>query len=122
MLSLRRIATPLLLALALPACGDEPVVRAPGGALAVTLTDYRIVPMRVRSAKRRLTVRVTNEGRLPHNLEIHGPGGRVRMRISTLLPGESDTGRVRLPKGRWVMLCKVGNHEELGQHAELVVG
>lgn len=107
---------------ALVACGDQRPAAARGGVVELALTDYRIVPMVVHAERRRLTFRVTNEGRLPHNLEIHGPGGRIRMRVSTLLPGETGTGRVKLPRGRWVMLCAAANHEELGQHAELVVG
>ena len=101
-------------------CGSDPPVEVAGRTVELTLTDYRISPQAIRAPRGRLVVRARNDGRLPHNVEIRGPGGRIRMRISTLLPGETGRERVRLPAGEWTIYCSIGNHEELGQHAELV--
>lgn len=109
------------LAPAAAGCGSDPPTRSTDGTLTVRLTDYRIEPQRLVAPGGRLRITARNAGRLPHNLEIRGEGGRVRMRISTLLPGEAGTERLRLPPGRtWTLYCSIGNHEELGQHGELI--
>ena len=122
MLRPRRAALSLVLAATvavLTGCGSEPPARVDALLVELALTDYRIEPQRVEAPSGRLRLTVRNTGRVPHNLEIRGPGGRVRWRISTLLPGESGQGRVRLPPGEWTLYCAIGNHEELGQHGEL---
>lgn len=117
---LRFVLPALVAACSLTACGgDPPTTRSAGATVEVRLVDYRVRPLRVRSPDGRLTVRVRNDGRLPHNLHIRGRGG-TRMKLSTLLPGESGTATVTLPKGDWRMFCSIGNHEELGMYGALI--
>jgi plastocyanin len=106
--------------LALSACNRGEVARAPGGDVSLTLTDYRIAPQRVRVAPGRITFDVRNDAHLPHNWQMRGRG-KVRGRISTLLPGESGTVTVRLRRGTYRMYCGLGHHEELGEYGTVSV-
>ena len=67
-----------------------------------------------------VTLTVTNEGRLPHTLRVRR-GARVYVQVSAQLPGERATVTARLPRGKYRMLCSIGNHEELGMYGTLVV-
>jgi hypothetical protein len=118
-----RRALPLLAAAALLAgCADGATTGRPrDGTVTVTLHDFRLTPQIVTARKRPLTFRVTNRGRLPHNFHIRGVG-RERLEIGTLLPGESETATVTLPRGDFRMFCSISNHEELGEYGSLKVG
>ena len=84
----------------------------------MTLHDFRLEPQVVTARRRELTFRVVNRGRLPHNFHIRGVG-KVRLEIGTLLPGESETATVTLPRGDFRMFCSISNHEELGEYGSL---
>jgi uncharacterized cupredoxin-like copper-binding protein len=119
--SLRR-ALPLLAAALLAGCADGATTGRPrDGTVTVTLHDFRLTPQIVTAPKRRLTFRVSNRGRLPHNFHIRGVG-RERLEVGTLLPGESETASVTLPRGDFRMYCSISNHEELGEYGSLKVG
>ena len=119
--------TPLVLilcALALAACGGSgAAVKEPSGRLNVTLDDYLIRPQAVRvpGGGKRLTVTVTNRGRLGHTFRIRGKTKNV-LAMTTLEPGESKTETRKLAKGKYTMYCVLANHEELGMYATLRVG
>lgn len=85
------------------------------------MVDFRLQPQVIRVQKDSLTIRVRNDGRLPHAFRIRGAGG-TRLKISTLMPGE-EAARVgvRLPRGDWRLFCPLANHEELGMYGSLVV-
>jgi hypothetical protein len=118
---MRRLMLPLLAAAALGGCTDDATTApAKAGTVSITLHDFRLEPQVVTARKRRLTFRVTNRGRLPHNFHIRGVG-RVRLEIGTMLPGESETARVTLPRGEFRMFCSISNHEELGEYGSLRV-
>ncbi len=117
-----RRALPLLAAALLAGCADgAPAGRPLDGTVDITLHDFRMKPQIVTAQRHRLTFRVTNDGRLPHNFHIRGVG-RERLEIGTLLPGESETASVRLPTGDFRMFCSISNHEELGEYGSLRVG
>jgi hypothetical protein len=117
-----RRALPLLAAALLAGCADGATKGRPhDGTVEVTLHDFRLEPQIVTAHRRRLTFRVTNRGRLPHNFRIRGVG-RERLAVGTLLPGESETASVRLPRGDYRMFCSISNHEELGEYGSLRVG
>ena len=105
----------------LAGCADGATVGRPhDGTVSVTLHDYRLSPQIVNAGRRALSFRVTNRGRLPHNFRIRGVG-RERLAIGTLLPGESETASVTLPRGDYRMFCSISNHEELGEYGSLKV-
>ena len=120
---MRRAGTPLLIAVAaLTGCGgDVAPVRAPGNLARIAIDDYRQHPAAVQVRRGLVTFRVANRGRVPHNFAVRGPSGRVRLQISTLLPGESAAGTTRLPRGEFRMYCALANHEELGEYGTIVV-
>ena len=116
-----RRALPLVAAVLLTGCTDDATTGRPeNGTVSVTLHDFRLTPQIVTARKQRLTFRVTNRGRLPHNFHIRGVG-RVRLEVGTLLPGASTVASVTLPRGEFRMFCSISNHEELGEYGSLKV-
>ena len=110
----------LALTAALPGCGGEDPVAATGGGIAIALDEYRVIPQLITARPGELRITLRNRGRLPHNLELRRNGREV-FRISTLLPGEQDSGTVTLRRGGYRLACSIGNHEELGQYGSLTV-
>jgi hypothetical protein len=116
-----RRALPLLATVLVAGCTNGATTgRAENGTVRVTVRDFELEPQVVRANGRSLTFRVVNRGRLPHNFHIRGVG-RVRLEIGTMLPGESETASVRLPRGEFRMFCSIANHEELGEYGSLRV-
>jgi plastocyanin len=117
-----RLTAALLAAAALSGCGGaEPVTAERGRPVAITLDDFFIAPQELRAQPGRITVAVTNRGRIPHNLRIRGTDGKERIAVTTLLPGRSATASADLARGDYKMVCTVANHEELGMTGRLVV-
>jgi uncharacterized cupredoxin-like copper-binding protein len=120
MLLARAIAAALA-ALALGGCGGlGPAAGVRGGRVEITLDDFLIRPQNLRAPPGELTFVVTNRGRLGHNFRVRDRRGEP-VQVTTLLPGESATETVTLPRGTYKMMCTVGNHEELGMTGRLVV-
>jgi plastocyanin len=119
---MRRLA-PLFMAILLAGCaGDTTPVPAARNDVAITIRDFRYSPQDVRVARGRVTFRVVNRGRLPHNFNIRRPKAESEFfKMSTLLPGRSTQASVRLKPGEYRMYCSIGNHEELGEWGTLVV-
>ena len=109
--------------LAVASCGgSEKPVRERTGDFVVILDDYLIRPQSLQvPAGGRLTVRVTNRGRLGHTFRIRG-GTRNVLAITTIEPGETKGRTFRLKAGGYTMYCVLANHEELGMHGKLKVG
>jgi hypothetical protein len=120
----------LLVVLALIACAPvagcddgEPAAHARAGRVAVVLDDYSITPQRIAARPGRLTFVVDNDGRVAHNLVVMRPGGgEVKPRLPSLRPGDRGKFTVRLRRGRYDLICSLGNHRELGQSGILTVG
>ena len=121
-----RIPTPVVpvaLALALGGCGDtgQPV-REPGTRFAVSVDDYLVRPQELRVPKgERLTMTVTNRGRLGHSLRIRGATKNI-LAFGFVRPGESKTRQFSPGRGKYTIYCVLANHEELGLHGKLTVG
>lgn len=107
-------------------CGDDdgsaPVPRGPN---TVVMTDYEYHPRDLR-VRRGQTVTVVNEGGIAHNLTIErGPNPRQETgRLAgtdSFLKGDSEQLRVDLTPGRYVMVCTVPGHRELGMVGTLAV-
>ena len=117
---LRAIAAALA-ALALGGCGGlGPAAEVRGGRVEIVLDDFLISPQNLRAPAGKLTVVVTNRGRLGHNLRVRDRDGEP-VKVTTLLPGKSATETVTLRRGEYKMLCTVANHEQLGMTGKLVV-
>jgi plastocyanin len=109
--------------LALAACAESPpTVRERTGSFTVTLDDYLIRPQSLRvPAGGRMTVTVTNRGRLGHTFRVRSANHNV-LSITTIEPGETKKRSFRLARGTYRMYCALANHEELGMYGTLVVG
>lgn len=91
----------------------------PGGAVEVTLTDFRIdMPSTLPAGP--TTFRVTNAGKAEHNFEVEGEGIETKL-AQNLQPGESGSLEVDLQPGTYHVYCPVANHEERGMEMELMV-
>jgi plastocyanin len=124
----RRLAVPCASLLAFAACGGDDgdsgarsVTVKPNSTLPVSAKEYSFDPARVKvSGAGPLTIRLRNEGSLAHNLKLIRNGETVGG-TPTFPGGESRSGRVNLERGRYEMVCTVGDHAELGMVGELEV-
>jgi plastocyanin len=125
---MRRLAA-LLAAVALAAgCGgddgDEPgraVSVDAGDTVAVTAREHSFDPERiVVEGAGPLTIELENAGDLAHNLRLRR-GGREVGGTPTFPGGRTESGRVRLERGAYEMICTVGDHADLGMTGELQV-
>jgi plastocyanin len=116
-----RAAIPLLCAVVLAGCGGgEPAVRARDGSVRIVLDDFSIRPQKVRGSAGRIRFDVVNRGRAGHNFRLRR-GPREPLKLTTLLPGDSESIGGRLRAGDYRMVCTVANHEELGMYGTLVL-
>lgn len=99
--------------------GSGEMEATPGGAVEVTLTDFRIdMPSTLPAGP--TTFRITNAGKSEHNFEVEGEGIETEL-AQNLQPGESGTLEVDLRPGTYHVYCPVANHEERGMAVELMV-
>ena len=123
----RLVPLALLCAAAALGCGgdNDPPPRAvtlpAGKELRVKADEYFFDPARVTAeAGGPLKIVLDNDGSLAHNLKVFR-GDREVGGTPTFPGGETRTGRVTLPPGRYRMVCTVGNHAELGMTGPLEV-
>ena len=102
--------------------GGPPVTVPAGREVRVTGREYSFTPAKVVLAGTKGPVEVTldNRGSLAHNLKLFA-GERELGGTPTFTAGEARSGSVRLRRGRYRMVCTVGNHEELGMTGTLEV-
>ena len=119
---------PTLAALAvLSGCGgdDKPArtVTVPGDqAIRLDGDEYKFDPARVvvTGAPPRLRVALDNVGSLAHNLRVLN-SDRDLGGLRSFPSGEKRETSVRLPPGKYRLVCTVADHEELGMKGELEV-
>jgi plastocyanin len=126
-----RIAAAAATVLALPAfagCGgdgkDYPST-VPFGTKAletieVTMREYRIEPATIKLDEPGVyTFLITNAGSVEHVFEVEGKGLESEI---TVVPKETVDWTLRLPVGRYEVVCPLDEHEEKGMEASLIVG
>lgn len=118
------IAAFLLLAATGCGGGSSTVSTAPGGKT-VKMTEYEFQPNRL-TVGRGNRITVQNAGQIAHNLTVeHGPNPRRQSKelagTSTFLPGRSETLKLDLEPGTYVIACTVPGHRELGMVGSLAV-
>ena len=120
----------VLAALVATSCGDEiAYTQAPDRRVDVRLDEYRVLPEHIQVTAGRVTITARNTGRLTHNLvvvQFSRPLGdeeehQYGQPTKTLFPGETGSTTVNLKPGKYRLICTIGNHDNLGQYAELKV-
>lgn len=110
-------------------CGGvpDPVVDR-DATLRPRLDEYRIRPGAVKVRAGRVRILARNVGILTHNVKVEeatyeeGVTPAEYGGTATMQPGESAPGvTLWLAPGRYRLVCTIGNHENLGQYAELEV-
>lgn len=112
----------------LTGCGgaNDPVTDQ-DGTLRLTLDEYRILPGAIKVRAGRIRIVARNVGKLTHNVKVEeatDEEGATPIDFggtATMQPGETAAETVRLFPGRYRLVCTIGNHENLGQYAELIV-
>ncbi len=112
-----------LLVLALGGCGSS----ASGGVSTdtIVLREYEIDPKNA-IVDRGTSLTVRNEGQIAHNLVIargDDPLSRPDKLLSTasFLGGKSRRMKINLSPGKYLMLCTVPGHRQLGQYGTITV-
>jgi plastocyanin len=70
----------------------------------------------IRAKAGRVSLKLTNPSRLPHNIGIKGRGVS-----KTIGRNKTATVSARLKKGTYTFYCGVGNHERSGMKGRLIV-
>jgi plastocyanin len=92
-----------------------------GGTINLSETDFELDPANPTVNAGQVTIRATNDGQAPHNIEVEGPAGEQELE-SDLSPGDSGTLTVDLSEpGTYEWYCPVGNHRDLGMEGEITV-
>jgi plastocyanin len=126
---MRRLPPVVLACLAaslLAGCGaDDDSAAVVGAPNTVVMTDYEFHPRDVR-VRRGETLTVVNEGGIAHNLKVElGPDARKETDeltgTSSFLKGDSEQLQINLPPGKYVLVCTVPGHRELGMTGTLKV-
>lgn len=105
-----------------PAGAAEPSSAAPvGTAVGVMETEFSITLDKTSFTAGTYTFTVKNQGSLPHDLTIEGPGVD-KMASPTLQGGQSGSVTVSLQKGSYELWCSVDSHKDRGMDMRITVG
>jgi plastocyanin len=106
------------------ATGTTTTAQAGGGGgstIDVSETDFALNPADPTVDAGQGTINATNDGQVPHSIEVEGPSGEQELE-GDLAPGDSGTLKVDLSKpGTYEWYCPVGNHKEMGMEGEITV-
>jgi plastocyanin len=104
-------------------CGakhKERTVTLTGNSVTVTADQYFFDPSRIITKRGDLTIDFKNKGNLLHNLVLLRDGAKVA-KAPSLGAGKTSTLKLKLKRGKYTLLCTVGDHEELGMKGEIDV-
>jgi len=106
---------------AAPASTGTPV-GSTGKTIAVSEQEFSIMPRSISLTQTgTYTFKVTNDGQIPHALEVEGQG--VEQKTAPIQPGSSATLTVDLPKnGSYEVYCPIDDHRSKGMEASMAVG
>jgi hypothetical protein len=124
---MRRLA-PLLAVLVLTGCGASSTTVERGSTLHVRINEFRLRPQKISVKGPKITLVLTDDGRLTHNLKVFSDtqfdetGKPILLGgTPTAHPGETVSGSIRLSRGRYRLACTIANHDDLGEHGILIV-
>jgi len=84
----------------------------------VVEVEYKIQMPKTTFAPGTYTFDVKNDGKIPHDLKIAGPGGAKTPLIS---PGGGEALTVTLKRGTYDFYCTVPGHKQLGMDQKVTV-
>jgi uncharacterized cupredoxin-like copper-binding protein len=90
-----------------------------GAGTKVSLTEFKITPKDGTATAGKVSFDVSNDGQVPHALEIEGNG--VEEETDILQGGDKATLEVDLKAGEYEWYCPVGNHRQQGMEGKLTV-
>jgi plastocyanin len=99
--------------------GKESEGEAAGSAVKVSEVDYKIRLPEMSFKAGTYIFEVRNEGKVPHNLTVDGPGGQEA--TSDIGPGGSETLTVDLKPGSYDFFCSIPGHRQLGMERKVTV-
>ena len=125
---MRRLAAPFAILLLMAGCGGDDSagtgrsVTVDGGqTVTIKAREYSFDPdLVVVKGAGELTIRLENDGDLAHNIRVRRDGEEIGG-TQSFPAGRSESARVRLERGKYELLCTVGDHAELGMRGELEV-
>ena len=94
---------------------------AAGTPVGVTEREFSITLSQASLSPGSYTFTIQNQGRLPHNLNVQGPGVDTAT-SPTLSPGQSGTLSVTLRTGSYELWCSVPGHKDKGMDLTIKVG
>jgi hypothetical protein len=104
----------------LSACGRTAVLRS-DRTLTVGLTEYRLIPQKVRMSEGLVNLEVHNYGRVTHNLDV-SRDGQSEGSTSPLAPGQSTNLALELTTpGTYTMASTMLADQALGAYGTLIV-
>lgn len=99
----------------------RPLTVAAGGVVRVVGREYFFRPAEIEvKGPGRITLTLSNQGALAHNAKLFRDGREVGG-SPTFPGGRTESGRVRLERGSYEMVCTVGDHAERGMVGTVTV-
>lgn len=124
----RRLGPLLAVAAFAGGCGDPEPVAVENRTIGLRLDEYRIMPRAVAAPAGQLRLIMRNLGILTHNVRVETvrPVGsdepaEIIATTETVHEGERTEVTFDIQPGTYRLVCTIGNHDDLGQVAELVV-
>jgi uncharacterized cupredoxin-like copper-binding protein len=91
---------------------------AAGGPVDVEAGDLFFKPKEFTAAAGAVTINLTNNGQLQHNLVVAEDSGFKKI---DLAPGGSGSGTLNAKPGTYTLYCDVAGHRQAGMEAKLTV-
>jgi uncharacterized cupredoxin-like copper-binding protein len=88
-------------------------------ALKVSETEFKIHVPAAKVGAGTVDIQVTNDGTVPHNLVVEGPG--VDKSTPEIGPGKEASLQVDLKPGAYELYCSIPGHRDAGMQTKLTV-
>ena len=100
---------------------DSSTTASSGGGQTVKIgeSEYKLDPSDATLKAGSVTLAVTNDGTITHNLQIEGNG--VEETTDSLAPGDTGELTVDLKPGSYEMYCTIDGHKDLGMEGTVTV-
>ncbi len=84
-----------------------------GAAIEVTLNEWSIEPKTIDASAGKVTFKVTNKGKFPHNFAVVSNGTEV-MKTKNIAGGGTETLEMDLTAGSFQTICDIPGHKDQG--------